>query len=31
VRITTDATNTGAMKWSVTYIPLDDGAVVTAA
>jgi hypothetical protein len=25
------ATNTGAVKWSVTYVPLDDGAMVTAA
>jgi len=31
VRITTDATNTGAMKWLVTYIPLDDGATVAAS
>lgn len=31
IRLTTDATNTGAMKWTLTYIPLDDGATVTAA
>jgi hypothetical protein len=31
IRITTDATNTGAMKWAITYVPLDDGAFVTAA
>lgn len=31
VRITTSATNTGAMKWLVTYIPLDDGASIAAA
>lgn len=31
IRITTDATNTGAMRWTVTYVPLDDGASVTAA
>lgn len=31
IRLTTDATNTGAMKWTVLYIPFDDGATVTAA
>ncbi len=31
IRATTDATNTGAMSWTVTYVPLDDGAAVTAA
>jgi len=31
IRITTDATNTGAMKWLITYIPLDTGASITAA
>lgn len=31
VRLTSDATNTGAMRWTLTYIPLDDGAIVTAA
>lgn len=25
------ASNTGAVKWDLTYIPLDDGAAVTAA
>lgn len=25
------ASNTGSVKWSVTYVPLDDGASVTAA
>jgi hypothetical protein len=28
--ITTSATNTGSAKWSITYVPLDDGASVTA-
>lgn len=27
----TSATNTGSVKWDLTYVPLDDGAVVTAA
>jgi hypothetical protein len=31
IRITTDATNTGAMTWTVTYVPLDDGASIVAA
>lgn len=31
IRLTTDATNTGAMKWVLTYIPLDNGATVVAA
>ena len=31
VGITTSATNTGSAKWSITYVPLDDGATVTAA
>jgi hypothetical protein len=31
ITITTSATNTGAFKWALTYIPLDDGATVTAA
>lgn len=31
VRAITDATNTGAMKWYINYIPLDNGAYVTAA
>ncbi len=29
--IITSANNTGSIKWDLTYIPLDDGAVVTAA
>jgi hypothetical protein len=31
IRITTDATNTGAMRWTCLYIPLDDGANVVFA
>jgi len=31
IRATTDATNTGAVRWTLNYIPLDDGAAVTAA
>lgn len=31
IRWVTTATSTGAMSWSVLYIPLDDGAYVTAA
>lgn len=31
IRITSDATNTGAMSWTLLYVPLDDGASVTAA
>lgn len=30
IDITTSATNTGAFQWQLTYIPLDDGASVTA-
>lgn len=30
IDITTSATNTGAFKWTLTYIPLDDGATVAA-
>lgn len=30
IDITTSATNTGAFKWTLTYIPLDNGATVTA-
>lgn len=30
IRAITDATNTGAMKWYVNYIPLDNGAYVVA-
>lgn len=29
IQITTDATNTGAMKWSMLWIPLDDGVTVS--
>jgi len=28
--LNTAATNTGSVKWTVTYVPLDDGATVTA-
>lgn len=31
IKLNTAATNTGAMKWSITYIPYDDGASVAAA
>jgi hypothetical protein len=31
VTITTSATNTGSVKWDLTYIPLDIGAQVVAA
>lgn len=31
IRWVTTATSTGAMSWSLLYIPLDDGAYVTAA
>jgi hypothetical protein len=31
IRLNTAATNTGAMKWSLTYVPFDDGAAVAAA
>jgi hypothetical protein len=31
LRATTSATNTGQVKWTLTYIPLDDGATVVAA
>jgi hypothetical protein len=31
IQITTSATNTGAIQWSVTYVPYDAGATVTAA
>ncbi len=30
IRLNCAATNTGAMSWTLTYIPLDDGAVVAA-
>jgi hypothetical protein len=29
--IITNATNTGSVKWDITYVPLDDGASITAA
>ncbi|MEW2420444.1 hypothetical protein AB0911_07860 [Streptomyces nigra] len=29
--LVTSATNTGSVKWSLTYVPLDDGASVAAA
>jgi hypothetical protein len=31
VGVKTDATNTGALTWTCTYVPLDNGASVTAA
>jgi hypothetical protein len=31
IRLTTDATNTGAVKWSLTYVPLDPGAQVVVS
>lgn len=31
VRIETSATNTGATKWDLFYVPIDDGAVVASA
>lgn len=31
IRLTTNATNTGAMRWTINYIPLDDGATVAVA
>jgi hypothetical protein len=31
IGLKTTASDTGSVKWSVTYIPLDDGATVTAA
>lgn len=31
VQITTSATNTGAITWSVSYVPYDSGATITAA
>jgi hypothetical protein len=30
IDVTTSATNTGAITWSVTYVPFDAGATVTA-
>jgi hypothetical protein len=29
--ILTSASNTGSIKWDITYVPLDDGASITAA
>ncbi|MDX3759342.1 hypothetical protein [Streptomyces sp. AK02-04a] len=31
ITITTSATNTGSVKWDLLYVPLDNGAQVTAA
>lgn len=31
IQITTSASTTGAMKWTLTYVPLDDAASVAAA
>ena len=31
IKYNTAATNTGAIKWSITYIPYDNGATVVAA
>lgn len=31
LKLNTAATSTGAMRWTITYIPLDDGASITAA
>lgn len=31
IGLNTAATNTGAIKWTLTYVPLDDGATVVAA
>lgn len=31
LKLNTAATSTGAIRWTITYIPLDDGASVTAA
>lgn len=31
IKLNCAASNTGAVKWSITYIPLDDGASVAAA
>ena len=30
IRLNTAATNTGQMSWTLTYVPLDDGAAVAA-
>ena len=31
IKMNAAASNTGAMKWSITYVPFDDGAAVAAA
>lgn len=31
LKVNTAATNTGSVKWSITYIPYDDGSTVAAA
>lgn len=31
IDLLTSASNTGSVKWSITYVPLDDGASVVAA
>lgn len=31
IRMNAAASNTGTMSWTLTYVPLDDGAAVTAA
>lgn len=31
IGLNTAATNTGSIRWTVTYVPLDNGGVVTAA
>lgn len=31
IGLSTSANNTGSVKWSITYVPLDNGASVTAA
>ena len=31
ITITTSASDTGSMKWDMTYVPFDDGATVVAA
>lgn len=31
IGLNTSANNTGSVKWSITYVPLDNGATVTAA
>jgi hypothetical protein len=31
IDLVTSASDTGSVKWSLTYVPLDDGATVTAA